>query len=106
MMTTTEAKRFRIDHDTAARMLNRMSKAQLKTVFIRNMQERGMEMLYGGPVSKDELISAILAFEYPIAMLNEAIHVLYHDSAQCPNEVCDYCRAEVAMLDPTAQPPF
>src|ERR1700751_3906948 len=106
MMSETEAKRFRIDHDNAARMLNRMSKEQLKTVFVRNLQERGMEILYGGPVSKDELISSILNFSYPIAMLNEAIHVLYHASAQCPNEVCDYCRAEVAMLGPTAQPAF
>jgi hypothetical protein len=54
--------------------------------------------------SKDELISAILAFEYPIPKLNEAIHVRYH--GEWKNDICDYCRAEAAMLPPNVQPPF
>lgn len=90
MMTKTEAQTFRSDHDSSARMLNRMSKSTLKVVYNRNLSSRGYQIVSGGPASKDELISAILAFEFPIAKLNESIHVLYHD--EWKNDICEHCK--------------
>jgi hypothetical protein len=91
LMTTLEAKRFRIDHDNAVKMLNRLTVAKLKVVYARNLNERGMVSLYGGPASKDELISAIIAFEYPIGKLNESIHVLYHVDGW-KLDICEWCK--------------
>lgn len=91
MFTTQEAKRFRVDHDNAAKILNRLTIAKLKVVYARNLSERGQSILFGGPSGKDELISAILAFEYPIAKLNESIHVLYHVDGW-KNDVCEFCQ--------------
>jgi hypothetical protein len=45
MMSVTEAELFQRLHDADARMLTRMSKNSLRTVFIRNMTERGIESL-------------------------------------------------------------
>lgn len=91
MFTTQEAKKFRTDHDACARMLNRLTVAKLKVVYARNLNERGQSILYGGPSGKDELISAILAFEYPITKLNESIHVLYHVDGW-KLDICEWCQ--------------
>lgn len=90
-MTSNEAKKLRIDHDACARMLNRMTVANLRIVHARNLSAHGREILFGGPQSKDELISAILELSgFGIAKLNEAIHVLAHDGWK--NEICEFCQ--------------
>jgi len=92
MFTKSQAKEFNLSYQAEVRFLSRMSKQGLQRVHARNMNELGMQMLYGGPASKDELITAILDMHgMGIAKLNEATHVLYH-SSECPNEACNFCQ--------------
>jgi hypothetical protein len=104
LMSKTAAELFQREHDASARTLTRMTKTALRSRFINDLAEDGMQSLSVNNYSKDELISAILNLSFPIAKLNEAIHVRYHD--EWKNDACDYCRAETAMIDPAAQPPF
>jgi hypothetical protein len=86
-MTAAEARALRLAHDDAARRYGRMPKAKLAAAYRKALAERGQEILLGGPASKDELVAAILGLDYPIARLNEAIHVAWHDTAWpgCPH---------------------
>src|SRR4051812_34787951 len=104
MMSKAEAELFTRERSDYARLMSRKTKAELRGIFIGNLAEDGMESLSLNNYSKDELVNAIIEFDFPLAKINEATHVLYHD--EWKNDVCDYCRAEAAMLPPNVQPPF
>jgi hypothetical protein len=57
----------RARHDDRVRQLDRMSKARLRQLRHEQLATMGMRAVYGGPdvMSKDELISAVLRFEFP-----------------------------------------
>lgn len=76
-MTKDEAHAKIIHHDTYVRSLNRLTKANLAAVYRRELAKRGREILYGGPASRDELLSAIVDLRYPLAEMNEARQVYY-----------------------------
>jgi hypothetical protein len=86
-MTAEQARALRLAHDDAARRYGRMPKAVLAVAYQKALRARGREILLGGPVSKPELVTAILGLDYPIARLNEAIHVAWHDTVWpgCPH---------------------
>lgn len=90
MMAADAARDLRTRHDTAARALTRKTRGQLAVIYRDAQRTQGIELLHGGPGSKDELINAIMAIWYPPGQLNEAIHVLYHqDSAGW--SACEHC---------------
>jgi hypothetical protein len=94
-MTEDEARAHRADHDNYAKAISRMTKAELAILYRREMAIRGTELLYGGPGSKDEFISAIMNLNYPAALMNETSHVLYHKPGENWS-ACEHCqRAEV-----------
>ena len=80
-MSELQARTIREARDGYVQSLSRKTKAAL-----------GREILFGGPASKTELITALVELRYPLAKLNEAIHVLYH-SAEFPNDACEHCNA-------------
>lgn len=94
MFTNDEAKSFQLSYQKEVKFLSRMSRQGLNTVYGRTLREMGHEVLFGGPSSKDELITAILDLHgMDIHKINESIHVLYH-SADMPNEACGSCVAQ------------
>jgi hypothetical protein len=90
LMTETEARNFRTDHDAYVRTLSRQTKSHLASMYRQQLAAHGRELLYGGPASKDELISAISNLNYPIERLNESIHVLYHQDSD-GSSACEWC---------------
>lgn len=90
-MNQTEARTLREGHNAYVKRLDRMTKAALAVEYRREMTEQGMTSLFGGPVSKEELIRALCELRYPIAKLNESIHVIAHD-VTWPD--CPHCQAE------------
>ena len=88
LCTELEARMFREAASVSVNRLNRMSKAALAAEHTAILADQGMTSVYGGPRSKDELISAIMNLRYPVARLNMTTHVLYH---QLPSEVCEWC---------------
>lgn len=91
MFTTQQAKEFMLSYQSEVRYLSRMSAKDLRVVHARHMTANGMTSIFGGPVSKDELITAILELNgMGVDKINEATHVLYH-SADMPNTACKTC---------------
>lgn len=88
-MDKTEAHIFREAWNAYVKRISRLPVAKLRQVYADDMRERNMFSLYGGPKSKDELISALVELHYPNEKLNEAIHVTGHDVIW-PD--CPYCR--------------
>jgi hypothetical protein len=83
------AGRYLREHDKRAKMLTRASAASLRQVYRDTLADFGTVSVIGGPVSKDELVNAILGLEYPPANLNEAIHLMYHEGAVW--DACEWC---------------
>ena len=82
MMTKTEAVKFRKDRVQRYRDLNRQTKPQLARM--------AQSFLLYGDLSKGELVTALVNARYPLALENEAIHVLHHaDAAQW--SACEHC---------------
>jgi hypothetical protein len=76
-MTKDEARTLIKDHDAYVRVISRKTKTDLAALYRRELARRGRELLYGGPGSKDEFISAIVDLEYPLGLMNEARQVYY-----------------------------
>lgn len=91
MMTTAEAQQFLQDHDNYARAISRQPKAALADLYRRELAAAGIHLLYGGPASKDELISALVGLRFPLGKLNESVHVLHHTDG-ITSDVCEFCR--------------
>lgn len=89
-MNEIQARTLREAHDGFVSRISRMTKAQLGSLYRGDLVERGQTVVYGGPASKDELISALVELRYPLAQMNESIHVLYHVDG-ITSEVCEYC---------------
>lgn len=91
MFTRIQAVEFKVSYQDEVKFLSRMTAKNLNVVYSRTLRECGMEVLFGGPSGKDELVSAILELRgLGIDKLNEASHVLYH-STDMPNEACKFC---------------
>ena len=72
MTTTTIAdpQAYIIEHDKRVRRLDRMAVAHLNTIYSDAL---GNTLIYTGPMSRDELVSAIAAIEFPeIRAMREA----------------------------------
>jgi hypothetical protein len=92
MFTREQAEEFMVSYQSEVAFLSRMTKKNVNVVYGRTLRESGREVLFGGPSSKDDLISAILELHgMSIVTLNEAIHVLYHVGS-FPNEACPSCQ--------------
>jgi len=89
-ITATEAREFRAAHDAEVSALSRKSRAELERIDAAELATRGQQRSHGGPQSKDELISEILSFRYPIDRLNETTHVLYHKPGESWS-ACEWC---------------
>jgi hypothetical protein len=64
-MTTEEARTYLQEHNDSAKGLGRRKVAELRENWRTAQAHHGQETIYGGPVSKDEFINAILELEYP-----------------------------------------
>lgn len=89
-MDETQARTFNEARSGYITRLSRMTRIGLAAELGAEMAERGQTLLYGGPTSKDELMSALVGIRYPLARLNESIHVLYH-AGGVVNEICAWC---------------
>jgi hypothetical protein len=81
---------YRKAHDTWVKKLWSLSMQALREIDRQQLAGQGSERLMGGPVTKDELVSAIVEREYPLTKLNEAIHAAHHG----PDEswpACGFC---------------
>lgn len=76
-MTRDEARALITAHDDCARAVWRMSRARLAALYRAELAKHGRELLYGGPVSRDELTNAIVDLRYPLDRMNEARQVWY-----------------------------
>ena len=95
-MNETEARTFRAAYGAAVTRYTHMSKAALMTEERGLMEEQGIQRVYGGPVSKDEFISSVLNLRgYTIAKVNEATHVIAHET---PWPDCEHCQAAAAFV--------
>lgn len=88
-MNLTEARVLREAHNAYVKRISRMTRAQLRDAERADLADRGIVREYGGPVTRDELISALCELHYPAAKLNEAIHVIGHDTRDWP--ACNFC---------------
>ena len=79
-MNETEARTLREAHNAYVKRLSRQSRLALAVIYRDDLADQGRALVSGGPLTRDELISALCELHYPAAKLNEAGHVLYHDS--------------------------
>jgi hypothetical protein len=80
------ALRAACNHDV--RLLTSKTRHELAAI---ELQE-GPTHLLGGPVTKDELIRAIIERRYPSARQNEAAHVIGHDTYRWT--ACNWCHGD------------
>ena len=91
MMNETEARVYRVAYDSAVKRYSKMTKRALIAEEQAVMADLGRRRVFGGPVSKDEYISAVLELRgYTIAKWNESTHVVAHD---VPWPDCPHCQA-------------
>lgn len=98
-MTEAEAREFRAAHDADASRLSRTSTHELRQIAAGLRAGLGWERVYGES-SKDELISEILGYRYPLATLNETTHVLYHKPGETWS-ACERCHPHQGSTYPT-----
>jgi|SRR6185437_13770684 len=98
-MSTTEnfptiesALEYRTAHDDRAKVLARKTAPSLRDRYRDHVRRQGSELISGGPVTRQELMTEILAIEFPIALLNEASHVIYHKAGETWR-ACAWCSA-------------
>ena len=90
-MNEAEARTLREAASAAVRRYSRMSRSALRVENAAAQEIAGIQHVFGGPVTKDELVSDTLELRgYGIAKLNEATHVLAHD-VFWPD--CQWCQA-------------
>lgn len=89
LMSADDAKSLRASHDAHARKLSKTSKTELHSIYASELLAHGARLLAGGPVSRDELVNAILTLRYPQAQMDLSTHVLYHETDGWT--ACQYC---------------
>jgi hypothetical protein len=68
-----DPKAYILAHDKRVVQLDRMPIASLRSIYRDLLTEAGTSLIYGGPVSRDEFISAVAEIEFPdIAAAREA----------------------------------
>lgn len=91
-----------------ARKLSNRSRVALRVEYAAELADRGQAILAGGPVTRDELVGALLRLRYPATEQAMVTHVLYHDTpgwsacAWCGGE--DATDAERAEVEPEDAP--
>jgi hypothetical protein len=60
-----DPKAYILAHDKRVIQLDRMPIASLRSIYRDLLTEAGTSLIYGGPVDKDEFISAIIELEFP-----------------------------------------
>jgi hypothetical protein len=90
-MNETQARIIREARDGYVQSIYRLPKATLATMYRQELADRGRTLIYGGPGSKDALISALVELRYPLASMNESVHVLYHRDG-IVNDACEQCK--------------
>lgn len=76
-MNLSQATALVKEHDAYVRSVYRKPRAELARLYRSELAAQGIELLYGGPASKDELTNAIVDLRYPLAVMNEAREVYY-----------------------------
>ena len=89
--TAESALTYRQAHDKRVKALSRMTMPTLRETERAYLTAQGRERITGGPCGRDELISAILAIEFPAALINQTAHVLYHKPGEHWS-ACEYCQ--------------
>lgn len=92
-MNETQARTFFEARSHYTQDISRKTKLQLTLAYHDELRAHGQAILFGGPATKTELISVLVEMRYPLARMNEAIHVLYHTDG-IVNEVCAYCNPD------------
>lgn len=101
MMTYAEAKSFQMRLTADTRALAKTRKAELQAIRAADLAREGIVTVFGGPVTKDELLNDILNRRYPLAQVNEATHVLYH-APSARWEACEHCQAKPSTTSVTS----
>jgi uncharacterized protein YciI len=65
--TADQARSYILAHDKRVKQLSRMSVSTLHRTYVEALAAAGQILLYGGAVSKDEHINAIIDAEFPRA---------------------------------------
>lgn len=95
-MNETEARIFREAYTGAAVRYSKMTTAQLQDEDDAACQYAGIEHVFGGPVTKAELITDIMNLRgYTTAKWDEATHVIAHET---PWPDCEHCQAAAAFV--------
>jgi hypothetical protein len=82
---------YRAAYDQRVSELCRMPIYKLREIEKEHMARLGQTRVSGGPASYDEWVNAIMAIEFPAAMMDASNHVAHHR----PDEIwsaCEYCR--------------
>lgn len=64
-MNFTEAREYIRRHDKRVKELHRKTIPVLKEFYVQGLMAAGQTPIFGGPVTRDEFIHAILELEYP-----------------------------------------
>jgi hypothetical protein len=88
-MNETQARTLREAHDAYVKRLSRRTLPALHGDYRNELAANGRQLLMGGPVTRDELISALAELRYPAAKLNEASHVIGHQARGW--SACNFC---------------
>jgi hypothetical protein len=96
-MNETEARTLRAAADAYVRRMNAKSRAVLAQTYRDDMAELGRVTVFGGPVTRDELLSALVELHYPAAKQNEAIHVIGHQARGW--SACNHCHDDDGTHD-------
>lgn len=102
MMTTSQARALQDAHGQDARDLCNTPKTMLQALRHEMLAAEGVVTIYGGPVTRDELVNDILSRRYPVDKLNEAAHVLYHEPGQVWS-ACEHCTTGPEPAPPAGQ---
>lgn len=89
-MTRRQANKLFAEYGQAMRDLSASRRADLAARYAQILADRGVEIVSGGPRTKDELIMAIRDVRYPAELLDEMTHVLYHEPGSVWS-ACGYC---------------
>jgi hypothetical protein len=86
-MSREEAEKLFAEQGQELRDLSASRRIDLVAFYRQLLAADQIEILWGGPRTKDELISAILELRFPRSQVDEMTHVLYHQ----PGDVWSAC---------------
>jgi hypothetical protein len=95
--TAQAAVTFRAAHDARVVQLYRMQLRMLRAIRRQQLAAHNTVSIGGGPMSKEELINAIMAEQFPVHLMNETTHVLYHRENETWS-ACELCHPHQGAL--------